>query len=51
MQTDPNPANFFFSRKRNVLNLVDFGACHQYSTNFIDNYIEVIHAAQTKNRD
>ena len=45
MQTDPNPANFFFNPKKNILNLVDFGACHNYSETFINNYIEVVYAA------
>ena len=26
MQTDPNPANFFYDDKKDVLNLIDFGA-------------------------
>jgi aarF domain-containing kinase len=26
LQSDPNPANFTFNRKRGVLNLLDFGA-------------------------
>jgi aarF domain-containing kinase len=26
MQTDPNPANFFYDPERDVLNLIDFGA-------------------------
>ena len=26
MQTDPNPANFFYEAEKDVLNLIDFGA-------------------------
>jgi aarF domain-containing kinase len=48
MQSDPNPANFYFDKKKYVLNLIDFGACHDYSKLFIDNYIEMINAAMLK---
>jgi len=51
MQTDPNPANFFFDSKNDKLNLIDFGACHSYSTEFMDKYIEIIKAATVKDVD
>lgn len=50
MQTDPNPSNFYFDRENNKLILLDFGAVHEYSKEFIDNYIAVIHGAATNNR-
>lgn len=42
MQTDPNPSNYFFEREKNILNLIDFGGVHEYTVEFIDNYIEII---------
>ncbi|KRX03961.1 Protein kinase-like domain [Pseudocohnilembus persalinus] len=45
MQTDPNPSNFFFNEKKDVLYLLDFGACHTYSEEFMDGYIELVHGA------
>lgn len=47
MQTDPNWSNFLYDDTRNQLNLLDFGATIEYEKEFIDNYIEVIHAAST----
>lgn len=45
MQTDPNPSNFFFNKKLNTLQLIDFGACHAYRTSFMNDYTELVHAA------
>ena len=50
MQTDPNPANFFFDRKNDRLLLLDFGATHSYSKQFMDTYIRIVHAATQHNR-
>ena len=47
MQTDPNWSNFLYDAPSNQLNLIDFGATIEYDKEFIDNYIEVIHAAAT----
>ncbi|XP_036392646.1 atypical kinase COQ8B, mitochondrial [Megalops cyprinoides] len=50
MQTDPNWANFFYNAERNKVILLDFGACRDYSVEFTDDYIEVVHAASVGDR-
>ncbi|CAK94480.1 unnamed protein product (macronuclear) [Paramecium tetraurelia] len=50
MQTDPNPSNFYFDRHKNKLILLDFGAVHEYTKPFMDNYIGVIYAATILDR-
>ncbi|KAF2351123.1 UbiB domain [Trinorchestia longiramus] len=50
MQTDPNWANFFYNESTQQIALVDFGACREYSKNFVDLYIEVIHGAAIGDR-
>eukprot|EP01091_Cochliopodium_minus_P003660 TRINITY_DN13635_c0_g1_i1.p1 TRINITY_DN13635_c0_g1~~TRINITY_DN13635_c0_g1_i1.p1 ORF type:complete len:664 (+),score=215.55 TRINITY_DN13635_c0_g1_i1:130-1992(+) len=51
MQTDPNWANFFYDRKAKKVHLLDFGSCREFGTNFIDEYINVVHAASQKDRN
>uniref|UniRef100_A0A0C9R1W6 ADCK3_0 protein n=1 Tax=Fopius arisanus TaxID=64838 RepID=A0A0C9R1W6_9HYME len=51
MQTDPNWANFFYNAESKQLILLDFGACRSYDKSFLDDYIEIIHAAGRGNRD
>ena len=50
MQTDPNPANYLFDSETGVLNLLDFGAGRDFTEEFLDTYIEVIHGAYASNR-
>ncbi|KAL4499838.1 hypothetical protein ABPG72_015187 [Tetrahymena utriculariae] len=50
MQTDPNPSNYYFNRKTNKLNLIDFGGVHTYSLEFMDKYIDVIYSATIQDR-
>lgn len=45
MQTDPNPANFYYDAKLNRLNLIDFGAARRYEKDFVDTYMKIVHAA------
>ncbi|CEL99479.1 unnamed protein product [Vitrella brassicaformis CCMP3155] len=45
MQTDPNPANFFYRVEDDTLCLIDFGAGRAYHPKFVDDYIHVVHAA------
>jgi aarF domain-containing kinase len=45
MQTDPNPANFFYDHKRSRINLIDFGAARYYEESFVDKYMKIVHAA------
>lgn len=60
MQTDPNWANFIWNSETGKvcfsfrylttiqLNLIDFGACSQYSDNFLVEYLNVIASAARK---
>lgn len=45
MQTDPNPANFFYDSKKNRINLIDFGAARKFEKSFVDTYMKIVHAA------
>lgn len=45
MQTDPNPANFFFDTETQKLNLIDFGASRDYDPTFVNNYMGVVYNA------
>ncbi|XP_022122354.1 atypical kinase COQ8B, mitochondrial [Pieris rapae] len=51
MQTDPNWANFFYNTNTKQVILLDFGATREYSKSFMDQYIEIIHAASEGDRD
>ncbi len=42
MQTDPNPANFFYNSVTGDLVLIDFGACNRYSKEFVEKYRRVV---------
>ncbi|KAF9414460.1 hypothetical protein HW555_007657 [Spodoptera exigua] len=50
MQTDPNWANFFYNPTTKQVILLDFGATREYSKDFMDQYIEIIHAASRGDR-
>lgn len=49
MQTDPNPANFFYDFETEKLNLIDFGASRAYDPKFINNYMGVVYNAAKRN--
>lgn len=51
MQTDPNWSNFFYDPEKKKINLLDFGASREYSDDFVDEYIEVVRAAQLGDRN
>ncbi|KAG0728574.1 Atypical kinase COQ8A, mitochondrial [Chionoecetes opilio] len=51
MQTDPNWSNFFYDAETEQLALLDFGACREYSKDFVDKYINLIYGAATQDRD
>jgi aarF domain-containing kinase len=51
MQTDPNPANFFYDDKTIKINLIDFGAARRFDKSFVDNYMKIVHAAAINDRD
>eukprot|EP00922_Rhytidocystis_sp_ex-Travisia-forbesii_P043133 GHVS01064437.1.p1 GENE.GHVS01064437.1~~GHVS01064437.1.p1 ORF type:complete len:740 (-),score=65.53 GHVS01064437.1:200-2260(-) len=45
MNTDPNPANFFYSQDTDRLTLVDFGASRSFGVSFVDNYMRLVYSA------
>lgn len=51
MQTDPNWSNFFYDPPRDVINLLDFGATREFTEEFVDKYMKVIHAAAIQDRE
>ncbi|AYU83830.1 ABC1 protein, putative [Leishmania donovani] len=48
MQTDPNFSNFLYNAKDKRVYLLDFGASREYSREFVDDYLDVVTAAATK---
>ena len=51
MQTDPNWTNFLYNYKEEKLELLDFGASREYSSGFIDKYLQVLMAASQGDRE
>jgi aarF domain-containing kinase len=51
MQTDPNPANFFYDKLNRRINLIDFGAARPYEEIFVDKYMKIVHAAAVDDRE
>jgi aarF domain-containing kinase len=51
MQTDPNWSNFLYDPFKNRINLVDFGASREFSTEFTDSYKQLLVAAANRNRE
>ncbi|KAI0920278.1 hypothetical protein AcV5_010063 [Taiwanofungus camphoratus] len=51
MQTDPNWTNFLWNSYTRQIELVDFGATREYSKEFIDNWLRVLQAAISGERD
>lgn len=51
MQTDPNWSNFFYDPPNDMINLLDFGATREFSQEFVDQYMKVIHAAAQQDRE
>ncbi|RUS21946.1 ABC1 family-domain-containing protein [Endogone sp. FLAS-F59071] len=51
MQTDPNWSNFFYNRKTNQIELIDFGASREFDKRFIDLYLHVLQAATMGDRE
>ena len=45
MQTDPNPANFFYNPENKKLVLIDLGAGRGFDKYFVDNYMGIVHGA------
>eukprot|EP00826_Nyctotherus_ovalis_P015794 TRINITY_DN1451_c0_g1_i6.p1 TRINITY_DN1451_c0_g1~~TRINITY_DN1451_c0_g1_i6.p1 ORF type:complete len:234 (-),score=56.61 TRINITY_DN1451_c0_g1_i6:233-934(-) len=51
MQTDPNPANFFYDTKKNQLVLIDLGAGRTFEKEFTVNYAQLVHSAANRNEE
>ncbi|KAI0370985.1 ABC1-domain-containing protein [Pilatotrama ljubarskyi] len=51
MQTDPNWTNFLWNPRTRKVELVDFGATREYSKEFIDNWLHLLSAAVSEDRD
>ncbi|KAG5490608.1 hypothetical protein JKF63_00729 [Porcisia hertigi] len=51
MQTDPNFSNFLYSAKENRVYLLDFGASREYSSEFLEDYLDVVTAAANGDRE
>ncbi|KAI8061542.1 ABC1 family-domain-containing protein [Gilbertella persicaria] len=49
MQTDPNWSNFFYNKTQ--VELLDFGACREYSQEFLDLYGRILVSAAHNDRD
>ncbi|KAI8374519.1 ABC1 family-domain-containing protein [Radiomyces spectabilis] len=51
MQTDPNWSNFFYNPKNGQIELLDFGACREYSKEFLSLYGKILVSAAKNDRD
>ncbi|CAO3654064.1 unnamed protein product [Cunninghamella echinulata] len=51
MQTDPNWSNFFYNPSNGQIELLDFGACREYSTTFLSLYGHVLLSASRGDRE
>ncbi|KAF8346622.1 ABC1-domain-containing protein [Amanita rubescens] len=51
MQTDPNWSNFLWNPATRQVELVDFGASREYSQQFMDNWLHLLQAAASQDRD
>lgn len=51
MQTDPNWSNFLYNPRDRVVHLIDFGACHEYPKEFVDDYLRMVHACAERDRE
>ncbi|KAJ3191567.1 hypothetical protein HK101_007594 [Irineochytrium annulatum] len=45
MQTDPNWSNFLYDERRDMINLLDFGAAREFEKDFTDSYVHLLIAA------
>ncbi|EPQ56068.1 hypothetical protein GLOTRDRAFT_41127, partial [Gloeophyllum trabeum ATCC 11539] len=51
MQTDPNWTNFLWNARTRQVELVDFGATREYSKEFMDNWLHLLQAAASEDRE
>ena len=45
MQTDPNPANFYYDVNSKRINLIDCGAARYFDDDFVDQYFHIVYGA------
>ncbi|GFX76113.1 atypical kinase COQ8B, mitochondrial [Trichonephila clavipes] len=50
MQTDPNWSNFLYNDDTEQIVLLDFGACNDYTPEFVDTYMNIIKASAERDR-
>jgi len=50
MQTDPNWSNFLYNPSTNQIFLIDFGASRLYKKAFVDEYLRMVYACATRDR-
>lgn len=50
MQTDPNWSNFLYNDDTDQVVLLDFGACNDYTPEFVDTYMNIIKASAEQDR-
>ncbi|KAJ3054817.1 hypothetical protein HK097_000742 [Rhizophlyctis rosea] len=51
MQTDPNWSNFLYNPKTDKIHLLDFGAAREFSKEFTDMYMKILHAGSIGDRE
>lgn len=51
MQTDPNWTNFLFNERTGKIELIDFGATREYSKTFMDDWLCMLRAAISGDRE
>ncbi|CAO1632189.1 unnamed protein product [Sympodiomycopsis kandeliae] len=51
MQTDPNFSNFLYSTHSRKIQLIDFGATREYSTEFMDMWLQLLISAVNQDYD
>ncbi|ORZ18502.1 ABC1 family-domain-containing protein [Absidia repens] len=51
MQTDPNWSNFFYNRHTGQIELLDFGACREFPSSFLQLYGRILGSAARQDRD
>ncbi|KAN0080090.1 ABC1 family domain containing protein [Tylopilus felleus] len=51
MQTDPNWTNFLWNSATQQVSLVDFGATREYSKEFMDDWLHLLRAAASEDRN
>ncbi|KAI8581593.1 hypothetical protein K450DRAFT_232061 [Umbelopsis ramanniana AG] len=51
MQTDPNWSNFFYNRQSGQIELLDFGACREFPSDFLSKYGKILLSASRGDRE